>query len=469
MPMPGAAVPEVQAIEAALPRLASDLAGARAQLASEIGQRAAAADAPTPSPAALEQALTRWLALRVANALAIAVPDAGARARIADELEDRVSGDAPATRLDEPEVARVVSEALADPLHLDALHERIDSAATVAVRHVLLGGPAPEAAHRAPRPEETAGMGRRLVAFLLDYSLVLCLGFVGGMLQVLVGGPLEKLDDQFLGYLLVAVGALVNMQLLATTGTTLGKLALGLEVVSAGDGGRPDLVTAFRREVLGRFLNQVLLGIGYLAGLRHPLHQTWGDRLARTAVIRLRRPRGWQTWARTATFATTLTALLYFPALLVFGSLDQEAAALIQAESDLVSLADSVYTLSSRPVLTDEEMAEDMRGVASLAPSVRDRARKIRGHTSRLLTMSRLLAPWQSGEIARIDSMYVMVERCMVSAEELATNTLAADGGADSEAPALRRRAQYAASDLEADHDYLRLLVTRVSGRSEDG
>lgn len=69
-------------------------------------------------------------------------------------------------------------------------------------------------------------------------------------------------------------------------GRTLGKMAMGTKVVNE-DGRSPSLLTAFVREVIGKFVSAIVLGLGYIWILFDPKFQGWHDKIAGTYVIRV--------------------------------------------------------------------------------------------------------------------------------------------------------------------------------------
>jgi len=70
----------------------------------------------------------------------------------------------------------------------------------------------------------------------------------------------------------------------ALYGATPGKMLLGIRVVKT-DGRPVDWLTAFMREVVGKTLSALLLGLGYLWAFFHPKRQAWHDLIADTLVV----------------------------------------------------------------------------------------------------------------------------------------------------------------------------------------
>lgn len=124
---------------------------------------------------------------------------------------------------------------------------------------------------------------RRLLAYVVDSFLLAPLSF---LLAYLAGAnPLE--DAPLLQNLLFNwLPAWAYFTLFtAYLGATPGKMLLGLKVVRV-DGKPMDLLTAFLREVVGKTLSTLPLGLGYLWAFFHPRRQAWHDLIADTLVVR---------------------------------------------------------------------------------------------------------------------------------------------------------------------------------------
>jgi uncharacterized RDD family membrane protein YckC len=70
-----------------------------------------------------------------------------------------------------------------------------------------------------------------------------------------------------------------------TRGQTLGKMALGIKVVDADNGGFIGIPRGIGR-YFARILSAIVLGLGYLWMLWDPRKQCWHDKLVRSVVIR---------------------------------------------------------------------------------------------------------------------------------------------------------------------------------------
>lgn len=132
---------------------------------------------------------------------------------------------------------------------------------------------------------EYAGFWARVAANLVD-GLVLIIPAI--ILQIIFGkGALGTL----IGYILVWSYAIY---MLNDRQATLGKMAVGLKVTTV-DGGKPTLGKLALREIVGKFLDVITIGIGYLMVAFTEKKQGLHDKLADTVVIydSARRRRKW--------------------------------------------------------------------------------------------------------------------------------------------------------------------------------
>lgn len=134
--------------------------------------------------------------------------------------------------------------------------------------------------------------GRRLAAYLIDRA---CAGLLAASFAGCCLVPLANLEAGTAAFdaaveraAVAAVGiwGLVHMAYFSLftgfSGQTPGKLLLGLAVV-APDGGPPGLARALLREVAGRILASLPLGLGYFWALGGGAG--WHDMLAKTHVV----------------------------------------------------------------------------------------------------------------------------------------------------------------------------------------
>jgi uncharacterized RDD family membrane protein YckC len=121
-----------------------------------------------------------------------------------------------------------------------------------------------------------AGFGRRLLAVILD-SIILSipaagLGFATSFGRSGGSGSNILLTILYEGLLI----ALWN-------GQTIGKLAMGIRVVTA-DGAPVPVGLSFARAAM-KIVSAVALGLGFLWMLWDPNKQTWHDKVAKTYVV----------------------------------------------------------------------------------------------------------------------------------------------------------------------------------------
>ena len=144
----------------------------------------------------------------------------------------------------------------------------------------------------ARRPDEElrlsyAGFWARAVAMFLDVWIV------GRLLSLGPGRLYRRLlpDPSVFGVAristLIVLALFLAYLTLSTAwfGRTLGKAFLRLRVVTT-EVGRPDLATAFFREVVGRILSTLVFLLGYLWVATDPRKQGWPDKVADTFVVR---------------------------------------------------------------------------------------------------------------------------------------------------------------------------------------
>ncbi len=124
--------------------------------------------------------------------------------------------------------------------------------------------------------------GSRFVAYLVDVVVLTAAIFVVNMLLSIVGLVNPTAQNNLVG-LIVALLYVVVYQ--AKTGQTLGKKVMNIKVVTE-DGKTPDMVKFFLREVIGKALSSIILGIGYLMILWDSKRQGLHDKIAKTYVVK---------------------------------------------------------------------------------------------------------------------------------------------------------------------------------------
>lgn len=134
-----------------------------------------------------------------------------------------------------------------------------------------------------------AGFWIRVGATLLDMLFL-----VG--ISMLIFNPLRRAFGVYgalfsmIDLLEILFGLLYMVLLTWWTGQTLGKAITGIRVVSARQArGNLDAGQVFLREVIGKLLSSLPIGLGYLWVGWNQRKQGWHDLLAKTYVIRERR------------------------------------------------------------------------------------------------------------------------------------------------------------------------------------
>ncbi len=139
-----------------------------------------------------------------------------------------------------------------------------------------------------------AGFWLRVVASLIDSLVVFMVQIVCGVLfgvtSALIGGGFGNGPDRGLFSLVwlftTTIGLAYYVVFTGACGQTLGKMALRIKVVRT-DGGDLGYGGAFLREIPGKFLSGLILGIGYLMVAFDQRKQGLHDKIAGSCVIKL--------------------------------------------------------------------------------------------------------------------------------------------------------------------------------------
>ena len=137
--------------------------------------------------------------------------------------------------------------------------------------------PAPVAAARSSTAE-LAGIGQRIGARLLDWALWSVLGLIGLMYT-----------SSFVALWFIAA-VLYEPWMTAVCGQTLGKKALGIEVIRADNGLAPGWGKSLGRWVIPTAASALLFGVGgllvYISAAWDDRRQGWHDMAVKTFVVR---------------------------------------------------------------------------------------------------------------------------------------------------------------------------------------
>ena len=150
-----------------------------------------------------------------------------------------------------------------------------------------------------PKPQ-SGGLSERAVAATMGGVLVSIATGLVGLVFFLVNGlsgmTFEDIqagaassDSRLVLYTIqMAINGLINIVyyvgFLVYRGATPGKMAMGLMVVTT-QMKKPNLATAVKREIIGKFVSVLVLGLGYLSILWDSKKQGWHDKIAGTYVM----------------------------------------------------------------------------------------------------------------------------------------------------------------------------------------
>ncbi len=143
-----------------------------------------------------------------------------------------------------------------------------------------------------PQSQPKAGFWIRVVASLLDFFLLSAVQFVLTLLISLIIGMLgiAMEGDPAIDTVIWLFGASLSIGyavfFIGYCGQTPGKMALRIKVIRT-DGSQISYGRAALREVLGKFISGILLGIGYLMVIFDSQKQGLHDKIADTYVVKL--------------------------------------------------------------------------------------------------------------------------------------------------------------------------------------
>ena len=136
-----------------------------------------------------------------------------------------------------------------------------------------------------------ASFSRRMIAFILDISVILILSFFTIIIGLLAAGI--NLTDGIMKLSYILIPVYIILCLLASTfflflhaysGKSFGKLVLGIRVVRE-DGGKISTSQSFTRWV-GYYLSALPVFYGYISAIFDYNLQTWHDKISKTYVVK---------------------------------------------------------------------------------------------------------------------------------------------------------------------------------------
>lgn len=146
----------------------------------------------------------------------------------------------------------------------------------------------------APGRGKKANLFTRWLALAIDPLIALALWGVAALVGAGIGGAAAGEEGAggvgLLMMILFPLGYFIWFLTLLPKGLTPGKKLLGLQVVNHQTGAIPGFGTMFLREIVGRFLSGLFLGLGYFWALWDKNAQAWHDKLAGTVVVKAGTP-----------------------------------------------------------------------------------------------------------------------------------------------------------------------------------
>lgn len=149
-----------------------------------------------------------------------------------------------------------------------------------------------KAVAQAPQNNPKAGFWLRVVATIIDSVLLTIVQFLLTLGITLLIGTLgiAAVDDPAISMVIWLFGMSISIGyavfFVGYCGQTPGKMALRIKVIRT-DGGPMIYGRAVKREILGKFVSSVLLGIGYIMVAFDSQKQGLHDKIANTYVIKL--------------------------------------------------------------------------------------------------------------------------------------------------------------------------------------
>lgn len=143
----------------------------------------------------------------------------------------------------------------------------------------------------------------RLVAYIIDYFILMFLGFILGFFVMLpfglLGGIMGNLNDSagvisgissmmqlFVFGISLFVGVIYYVYFYTKKGQTPGKMVMKLKVVRADDLNYLSAGMVILRQTIGMWVNGLLFYLGYLWYFMSPKRQTWADSIASSLVVK---------------------------------------------------------------------------------------------------------------------------------------------------------------------------------------
>lgn len=139
-------------------------------------------------------------------------------------------------------------------------------------------------------PGELATPGERLLAYLIDFGVMIGVGIVFGIIGAILGKILGSTGMIISSLLQLAVNLgyfiyFVGMDNPVTArGQTIGKKVMKIKIIKT-DGGQMEVMDAVMR-LVGYWVSSIVLCLGFIWILIDQNKQGWHDKIAKTYVIK---------------------------------------------------------------------------------------------------------------------------------------------------------------------------------------
>ena len=136
-----------------------------------------------------------------------------------------------------------------------------------------------------PKPSvgKKSGLFRRWVANFIDPIIVTIMFFI---LLVIFINIFGSSSAPVIAMAIALIGYGIFFFWFLSKGMTLGKWLMGEMVVEKLSGNYPGFWRMILREVIGKFVSGMLLGLGFLWAIWDKDNQAWHDKIAGTVVVR---------------------------------------------------------------------------------------------------------------------------------------------------------------------------------------
>lgn len=128
-----------------------------------------------------------------------------------------------------------------------------------------------------------ASFWRRGAAVLLDIIIVMVINNLLGVAFVL-GGDRVAIIGQVVTSL---AGLAYYVYFIGHRGQTVGKIIMKIKVVGIETGKPIGYGSAFLREIVGKILSGLPVGLGYLWSIKDKNKQTWHDKIVKSVVVKI--------------------------------------------------------------------------------------------------------------------------------------------------------------------------------------